>query len=142
VDDLRTLAVSRLLLDNFAHIKTYWVMTGLKLAQTALFFGANDMDGTVVEEVISLMSGAGHGQAIAKAELVRVIRDAGRPAVERDALYRVVRRYDGPPEAGRPEGGALLGGAPARPVPADVAGADSPGPAGPAAAGAGPGRGG
>jgi aminodeoxyfutalosine synthase len=142
VDDLRTLAVSRLLLDNFAHIKTYWVMTGLKLAQTALFFGANDMDGTVVEEVISLMSGAGHGQAIPKAELVRVIRDAGRPAVERDALYRVVRRYDSRPEAGRPEGGALLGGAPARPVPADVAGADSPGPAGPAAAGAGPGRGG
>ena len=56
VDDLKTLAVARLLLDNFAHIKTYWVMTGLKLAQVALFFGANDMDGTVVEEVISLMS--------------------------------------------------------------------------------------
>lgn len=95
VDDLKTPAVSRLLLDNFVHIKTYWVMTGLKLAQTALFFGANDMDGTVVEEVISLMSGAGHGQAIPKAELVRVIQDAGRPAVERDGLYRVVRRYDG-----------------------------------------------
>ena len=56
VDDLKTMAVARLLLDNFDHIKTYWVMTGLKLAQIALFFGANDMDGTVVEEVISLMS--------------------------------------------------------------------------------------
>ena len=94
MDDLKTLAVARLLLDNFDHIKTYWIMTGLKLAQVALFFGANDMDGTVVEEVISLMSEAGHGQALSKAELVRVIRDAGRAPVERDALYRVVRRYD------------------------------------------------
>jgi len=97
VDDLRTLAVSRLLLDNLLHIKTYWVMTGLKLAQVALFFGANDMDGTVVEEVISLMSGAGHGQSVAKSELVRVIRDAGRAPVERDGLYRVVQRFDGGP---------------------------------------------
>jgi len=86
-------------------------MTGLKLAQIALFFGANDMDGTVVEEVISLMSGAGHGQGLSKAELVRVIRDTGRVAVERDGLYRVVRRYhDGgalvPSVATAPEGGA------------------------------------
>jgi aminodeoxyfutalosine synthase len=94
-DDLKTLAIARLLLDNFDHIKTYWVMTGLKLAQIALFFGANDMDGTVVEEVISLLSGAAHGQAVAKDELVRVIRDAGRNPVERDALYRVVRRFEG-----------------------------------------------
>lgn len=93
-DDLKTLAISRLLLDNFDHIKTYWVMTGLKLAQIALFFGANDMDGTVVEEVISLMSGASYGQMVAKEELVRVIRDAGRAPVERDALYRVVRRFE------------------------------------------------
>jgi aminodeoxyfutalosine synthase len=92
-DDLKTLAVSRLLLDNFTHIKTYWVMTGLKLAQVALFFGANDMDGTVVEEVISFMSGATFGQAVSKDELVRVIRGAGREPVERDALYRVVRRF-------------------------------------------------
>jgi len=95
-EDLKTMAVARLLLDNFRHIKAYWVMTGLKLAQIALFFGANDMDGTVVEEVISLMSEAGHGQAVAKSELVRVIRDAGRIPVERDALYGVVRRHEGP----------------------------------------------
>jgi aminodeoxyfutalosine synthase len=95
VDDLKTLAIARLMLDNFAHIKTYWVMTGLKLAQVALHFGANDMDGTVVEEMISLMSDAGHGQTVAKSELVRVIRAAGRTPVERDALYRVVRRFDG-----------------------------------------------
>jgi aminodeoxyfutalosine synthase len=97
VDDLKTLAVSRLLLDNFLHIKAYWVMTGMKLAQVALFFGANDMDGTVVEEVISLMSEAGHGQTAAKSELVRVIREAGRTPVERDALYRVVRRFEAQP---------------------------------------------
>jgi aminodeoxyfutalosine synthase len=96
VDDLKTMAAARLLLDNFDHIKTYWVMTGLKLAQIALYFGANDMDGTVVEEVISLMSGAGHGQLLSKAELVRVIQDAGRVPVERDGLYRTVRRYDLP----------------------------------------------
>jgi aminodeoxyfutalosine synthase len=113
VDDLKTMAVARLLLDNFLHIKTYWVMTGLKLAQTALFFGANDMDGTVVEEVISLMSGAAHGQALSKAELVRVIRDAGRVPVERDGLYRVVRRHDD--DAGAPGG----------PVPAAAPGAES-----------------
>jgi aminodeoxyfutalosine synthase len=94
VDDLKTLAAARLLLDNFFAIKTYWVMTGIKLAQTALFFGANDMDGTVVEEVISLLSGAGHGQMIPKAELVRVIHDAGRPAVERDGFYRMLCRYE------------------------------------------------
>jgi aminodeoxyfutalosine synthase len=100
VDDLKTLAVARLLLDNFANIKAYWVMTGLKLAQVALFFGANDMDGTVVEEVISLMSGSGHGQTVAKSELVRVIRDTGRTPVERDALYRVVRRFEAAPGRG------------------------------------------
>jgi aminodeoxyfutalosine synthase len=106
VDDLKTMAVARLLLDNFDHIKTYWVMTGLKLAQIALFFGANDMDGTVVEEVISLMSGAGHGQALSKAELVRVISDAGRIPVERDGLYRVVRRYRDGEAAASEEGRA------------------------------------
>ena len=104
VADLKTLAVARLMLDNFAHIKTYWVMTGLKLAQTALFFGANDMDGTVVEEVISLMSAAGHGQAVAKSELIRVIRNAGRMPVERDALYRVVQRFEAPRPGAAPVG--------------------------------------
>jgi aminodeoxyfutalosine synthase len=123
VQDLKVMAVSRLMLDNFDHIKTYWVMTGMKLAQVALFFGADDMDGTVVEEVISLMSGAAHGQTVSKSELVRVIRDAGRTPVERDALYRVVRRYEAlgsgaasgrPADASAPQGaasgGALRGG--------------------------------
>jgi aminodeoxyfutalosine synthase len=108
-DDLKTMAVARLLLDNFDHIKTYWVMTGLKLAQLALFFGANDMDGTVVEEVISLLSGAGHGQALSRAELVRVIQDAGRTPVERDGLYRTVRRHDAPVATGAGAVGAVSG---------------------------------
>jgi aminodeoxyfutalosine synthase len=113
VDDLKTIAVARLLLDNFDHIKTYWIMTGLKLAQVALFFGANDMDGTVVEEVISLMSEAGHGQTLSRAELVRVIQAAGRTPVERDALYRIVRRHDpaAPVAAGSGEGPATRLGA-------------------------------
>lgn len=106
LDDLRTIAVARLLLDNFAHIKAYWVMIGLKMAQVALFFGADDLDGTVVEEVISLMSGAEHGQAVAKEELVRLIQDAGRIPVERDACYRVVRRYAKSPSDGKNSVGA------------------------------------
>lgn len=100
VDDLKTMATARLILDNFAHIKTYWVMTGLKLAQVALYFGADDMDGTVVEEVISLLSGSDFGQEVAKNELVRVIADAGRVPVERDGAYRIVRRYDRTASAG------------------------------------------
>ena len=109
VDDLKTMAVARLLLDNFAHIKTYWVMTGLKLAQVALFFGADDMDGTVVEEIISLMSGGEFGQAVPKSELVRVISDAGRTPVERDGAYRVLRRYERGPRGG--DGGPAAAGA-------------------------------
>lgn len=93
VDDLKTIAVARLVLDNFPHIKTYWVMTGLKLAQVALFFGADDMDGTVAEEIITLMSGGEHGQVVAKSELVRVIQDSGRIPVERDGAYRTIRRH-------------------------------------------------
>jgi aminodeoxyfutalosine synthase len=119
VQDLKVMAVARLVLDNFDHIKTYWVMTGMKLAQTALFFGADDMDGTVVEEVISQLSGAAHGQSVSKAELVRVIADAGRTPVERDALYQVVRRYEAPSDAAlestargaAPQGAARPGGA-------------------------------
>ncbi len=126
VDDLKTMAAARLMLDNFDHIKTYWIMTGLKLAQLALYFGANDMDGTVVEEVISLLSGAGHGQALSRAELVRVIQDTGRTPVERDGMYQTVRRYD--PPAGAGGAAAQAPGAAASPS------ASAPGPAAPGAA--------
>jgi len=93
-DDLRMLAVGRLVLDNFRHIKAFWINVGLKLAQVSLVFGVNDLDGTVVEEKISHAAGVGTGQELSKSELVRVIRAAGRVPVERDTLYNVVHRYD------------------------------------------------
>ena len=94
-DDLKMLAVGRLVLDNFRHVKAFWINVGLKLAQVSLAFGVNDLDGTVVEERISHAAGVETDQAIPRDELVRVIRAAGRTPVERDTLYNVVRRYDG-----------------------------------------------
>jgi len=92
-DDLKMLAVGRLVLDNFRHVKAFWINVGLKLAQVSLVFGVNDLDGTVVEEKISHAAGVDTAQELSKAELVRVIRAAGRVPVERDTLYNVVRRY-------------------------------------------------
>jgi len=100
-DDLLMLAIGRLVLDNFLHIKAFWINVGLKLAQVSLAFGVDDLDGTVVEEKISHAAGVDTGQAIERDELVRVIRAAGRVPVERDTLYNVVRRYDDPPELSR-----------------------------------------
>jgi len=93
-DDLKMLAVGRIVLDNFKHIKAFWINIGVKLAQVSLAFGVNDLDGTVVEEKISHSAGVDTGQAIARDELVRLIRGAGRTPVERDTLYNVRRRYD------------------------------------------------
>ena len=98
VDDLKTIAIARLVLDNFKHIKSYWVMTGDRVAQTALHFGANDLDGTVVEEKIANMAGSRAGMAMAKSKILRVIRDAGRIPVERSTVYEPIRRYDNPAE--------------------------------------------
>ena len=94
-EDLRVLAVARLVLDNFRHIKAFWIMTGLKLAQVSLAFGVDDIDGTVVEEKITHSAGATTAEAVTREELVRLIRNAGRVPVERDTLYNVVRRFDG-----------------------------------------------
>ncbi|MGO8683112.1 MAG: aminofutalosine synthase MqnE [Thermoleophilia bacterium] len=93
-DDLKMLSVGRLVLDNFKHVKAFWINVGLKLAQVSLAFGVNDLDGTVVEEKISHAAGVQTGQELDREELVRVIQGAGRNAVERDTLYGVVRRYD------------------------------------------------
>ncbi|MHB1361988.1 MAG: aminofutalosine synthase MqnE [Thermoleophilia bacterium] len=93
IEDLKMLAVSRLMLDNFRNIKAFWIMLGVKVAQISLHFGVNDIDGTVVEEKITHAAGAETGEAIAKAELIRLIRDAGRVPVERDTLYNEIRRY-------------------------------------------------
>jgi aminodeoxyfutalosine synthase len=90
-DDLRTLAVSRLLLDNLDHLKAYWVMLGEKITQVALSFGADDIDGTVVEERITKMAGGTTEGCMTREELVELIRQAGKVAVERDSLYRTVQ---------------------------------------------------
>lgn len=93
LDDLRTMAVSRLVLDNFPHIKAYWVMLGQKLSQLALLFGADDLDGTVVQEKITRAAGGGTGGGITRQELVRLIKAAGRSPVERDSFYRTVKQW-------------------------------------------------
>jgi len=90
VDDLRAFAVSRLLLHNIPHLKAYWVMLGLKTAQTAQWFGADDLDGTVQEERIYHMAGAETPQSLGVPDLVHLIECAGRIPVERDTLYNVL----------------------------------------------------
>ena len=89
-DDLKNIAVARLMLDNFPHIKAYWVMLGPKVAQIALSFGADDLDGTVMEEKITHMAGGETEQAMSSREIERLIRDAGRIPVERDTLYNEI----------------------------------------------------
>jgi aminodeoxyfutalosine synthase len=93
VDDLRTLAVSRLMLDNVDHIKAYWVSLTPDVAQIALRFGADDLDGTIVHETIYKAAGTRSPGALGYDELVRLIREAGRMPVERDTLYNVVREH-------------------------------------------------
>ncbi|MBL9100256.1 MAG: aminofutalosine synthase MqnE [Myxococcales bacterium] len=97
VDNLRTFAVGRLMLDNIPHIKAYWVMIGVQIAQVSLSFGVDDLDGTVQEEKIYHMAGADTPQGMTRADLVRLIREAGRTAVERDTLYNTRWVDDGSP---------------------------------------------
>jgi aminodeoxyfutalosine synthase len=100
VDDLRTLAVSRLMLDNVPHIKAYWVSLTPDVAQIALRFGADDIDGTIVHETIYHAAGSHSPQGLTYDELVRLIREAGRTPIERDTLYNVVREL---PRSAMPE---------------------------------------
>lgn len=93
IDDLKNIAIARLYLDNFPHIKAYWVMVGPKLAQIALSFGADDVDGTVKEEIITHMAGADTEQAMSRDQLVRMIKEAGRTPIERDTLYNIIKTY-------------------------------------------------
>ena len=92
-DQLRTIAVSRLYLDNFDHITAYWVGMGLKLAQVALSYGADDLHGTIVEEHIFHMAGAKSPQLQTEAEMVKAIREAGRTPVQRNTFYEAVREW-------------------------------------------------
>jgi len=92
--DIKQIAVSRLVLNNFSHIKAYWQMMTPKIAQISLRFGADDIDGTVIEEKIYHDAGATTPQGMRRQELVRLIREAGREPIERDTLYRSVTRTE------------------------------------------------
>jgi aminodeoxyfutalosine synthase len=94
VMDLKTMAIARLMLDNFDHVKAYWIMLGIGVAQSALWFGADDLDGTVVHELIYHNAGAETPEALSVTDLRRLIEEAGRTPVERDTLYREVHRDD------------------------------------------------
>jgi aminodeoxyfutalosine synthase len=91
IEELKTIAVCRLMLDNIPSIKSYWVMLGLKQAQAALFFGANDLDGTVVEEKIGHMAGADSPQVLTRKELEDMIRGCGLIPQERNGLFSPVQ---------------------------------------------------
>ncbi len=99
--DLKTMAVSRLMLDNFPHIKAYWIMLGIQTAQVALSFGADDIDGTVVHEKIYHDAGSNSPEELTVAQIRRLIEEAGRIPVERDTLYHEVVRNNGHWETGR-----------------------------------------
>jgi len=92
--DIKQIAVGRLLLDNFAHIKSYWQMVTPQMAQISLRFGADDIDGTVIEEKIYHNAGAKTPQGLRRQDLVRLITEAGRVPVERDTLYNAVTRTE------------------------------------------------
>jgi aminodeoxyfutalosine synthase len=90
-DTLRVHAVARLMLDNIAHIKAFWIATGVEVAQTALWFGVDDLDGTVQEEKIYHMAGSPTPEGMTTAQLTRLVRAAGRDPLERDTLYNIVQ---------------------------------------------------
>ncbi|MDA8387587.1 MAG: hypothetical protein M0Z58_02845, partial [Nitrospiraceae bacterium] len=88
IEDLKCIAVSRIFLDNFSHVKAYWVMLGEKLSQVALGFGADDLEGTVTEEKIAHSAGARTRPGLAETELRMLIEKAGKRPVRRDSIYR------------------------------------------------------
>ncbi|MRR06673.1 MAG: aminofutalosine synthase MqnE [Deltaproteobacteria bacterium] len=94
LDDLKTVAIARLYLDNFNNIKAYWVLLGEKIAQVALAFGANDLDGTVVDERIGHEAGAESPRGMTREEILRLIRSVGKEPVERDSLYHEILSRD------------------------------------------------
>ncbi len=93
IDDLKTIAISRIVLDNFDHIKAYWVMLGERVAQIALLWGADDLEGTVTEEKISHEAGVTTPQALSVEEIIDLIRNAGRIPAERDSFYNIIKIY-------------------------------------------------
>ena len=89
-DTLRVHAVARLMCDNIPHIKAFWIATGVELAQASLWFGVDDLDGTVQEEKIYHMAGSATPEGMTTAQLSRLVRAAGREPLERDTLYNIV----------------------------------------------------
>ena len=102
-DDLKNLAVGRLFLDNFDHIKSHWIMVTPFISQTSLHFGVNDLEGTVVREKIYHEAGAHTAQAMSLDQILRLIRGAGRVPVERDSFYNVIRTFDDGPSPVDPQ---------------------------------------
>ncbi len=94
IDDIKNISVARLLLDNFPHVKAYWIMMTEEVAQVAQRFGADDLDGTIVEEKIYHDAGAKTSQSLRREDLLRLIHKSGREPVERDTLYRSVKRNE------------------------------------------------
>lgn len=92
-EQLKMISIARLMLDNFDHIKAYWVMAGMKVAQLALHFGADDIDGTIVEEKITHAAGADTAGGVAENELISLIKQAGFVPVQRDTLYNIIETY-------------------------------------------------
>jgi aminodeoxyfutalosine synthase len=101
-DALRTVAVSRIFLDNFEHVTAYWVGMGVKLAQVALSYGADDLHGTIIEEHIFHMAGAKSPQLQTEQEMIKLIREAGRTPIQRNTFYEPLKQWDGP-QTGVPE---------------------------------------
>jgi aminodeoxyfutalosine synthase len=97
VENLKNFAISRILLDNVPHIKSFWIHIGEKLSQVSLSFGVDDIDGTVVQEKIAHAAGTDTSQALTQAELVNMIRKAGKIPVERDTVYNIIRVYEEQP---------------------------------------------
>jgi len=92
IEDLKIIAISRLLLDNFPHVKVFWIMLGVKLAQVALNFGADDFDGTVVEEKITHRAGAEAPEGLSVREIRELIAETGTKPIERNTLYQEILR--------------------------------------------------
>jgi aminodeoxyfutalosine synthase len=97
VENLKNFAISRILLDNVPHIKSFWIHIGEKITQVSLSFGVDDIDGTVIQEKIAHAAGTDTSQALTQAELVNMIRKAGKIPVERDTVYNILRIYDDSP---------------------------------------------
>jgi aminodeoxyfutalosine synthase len=95
-DDLMTIALARLMLDNFDHVKAYWIMISPRIAQIGLSMGADDLDGTVIEEKIVHMAGAKTPVGLTVPDLCRLIREAGRRPIQRDSVYGIVQHFDEP----------------------------------------------